>query len=356
MKLKDNDPFGGMAEFQQSFVDAEKFYLSGEYAPIDPVPFFSKLAAVSIPRGYFKVEIEEINKTEFFFMLSIRPLIGELPVGKSGQYTSVKIEKTNGDKRFESTYAAYFSNYPSKDIWRLLVPSNQDSSYFKTLKKGDLIKVSRPFSDFGYNPLRDPYDVAALARQSSIAPFISLADGIAKGKYDFSLAINVLLPLDKEVKALLEDTARGCNKIKVLYLNDVSELDVSANDALFIAYSSEEKDLSSLHVSCSVRKLCTFVPSSKALGEVVSVKVSNFDGEYLLSACKGEKLIDVLERSEVKTESRCRNGECGYCRVKLIEGNVEITGAKTRAADDIFGYIHACCAYLSEDVQIAIDY
>ena len=69
-----------------------------------------------------------------------------------------------------------------------------------------------------------------------------------------------------------------------------------------------------------------------------------------------ESLVAALERAGIRIETGCRSGECGFCRTKVLSGNVYICpeGDDRRAADRDFGYVHACAAYPVSDVKIKI--
>ncbi|MBR6350874.1 MAG: (2Fe-2S)-binding protein, partial [Firmicutes bacterium] len=63
-----------------------------------------------------------------------------------------------------------------------------------------------------------------------------------------------------------------------------------------------------------------------------------------------------LERAGIRIETGCRSGECGFCRTKLLSGNVFVSPISDgrRAADKDFNYLHACAAYPTSDLKIKI--
>jgi len=68
-----------------------------------------------------------------------------------------------------------------------------------------------------------------------------------------------------------------------------------------------------------------------------------------------EPLLVALERNGLIVDSLCRSGECGVCRVLLLEGKVFMPETVAlRKADALFGYIHACMAYPLSDVRIRL--
>ena len=354
MKLKDNDPFNGMQEFQETFVKAENIYNSGAYAPLDPYPSLSKTANKSLPRGYFTVTVEKKVERDGFVVLTL--VGGELPVGRSGQYTSIKVSKKGG---YASSFPAYFVNYPSSDAWKVFIPKQEElTDFVNSVVEGGELSVTRPRGDYGYNVFRDAKKAYALVTEDTVAPVLSMLDGIKKGKYDFDLTVNFFGKIDPYLASELGKVGG-----KVNYYDSVKDClpDYKGYETVYAPISSQ-KEVNALARSLTaepkyLREIVLFEPIKKIENaKECKIVVHAFDNEYVLSARQGEKLIDVLERSNVKIESRCRNGECGWCRVLVKKGSVSTAGSKPRAADTTFGYVHACRAVINGDLEIRIDY
>ena len=85
-------------------------------------------------------------------------------------------------------------------------------------------------------------------------------------------------------------------------------------------------------------------------------KVTIFDKTYTIPISSSESLLTAFDRAGLCTPSRCRSGECGWCRSRLISGNVFIP-EKTdgrREADKEFGYIHPCSTFPLSDVVVEV--
>lgn len=69
-----------------------------------------------------------------------------------------------------------------------------------------------------------------------------------------------------------------------------------------------------------------------------------------------DSILRILEQNGIAALSRCRSGECGFCRSRLISGEVYIPKNldKRRMADGQYGYIHLCCTYPLSNLQIEI--
>ena len=77
---------------------------------------------------------------------------------------------------------------------------------------------------------------------------------------------------------------------------------------------------------------------------------------YDITASADEPLLTSIERTGIVAPSRCRSGECSWCRSKLISGKVfvpEKTDGRRRA-DIEFGYIHPCASFPMSDIVLDV--
>ena len=77
---------------------------------------------------------------------------------------------------------------------------------------------------------------------------------------------------------------------------------------------------------------------------------------YDITASADEPLLTSIERAGIVTPSRCRSGECSWCRSKLVSGKVfvpEKTDGRRRA-DIEFGYIHPCASFPMSDIVLDV--
>ena len=80
-------------------------------------------------------------------------------------------------------------------------------------------------------------------------------------------------------------------------------------------------------------------------------------GETVTIPMKGEETVLIaLERAGIAAPSRCRSGECGWCRSRLESGEVLIPEdmESRRIADIKTGHIHPCCTYPLSDLVMEI--
>ena len=93
-------------------------------------------------------------------------------------------------------------------------------------------------------------------------------------------------------------------------------------------------------------------------GKVYQLTVVTNDGSVrTVPARSDESLLVAMERAAIKAPSKCRSGECGWCRSKLVSGTVytpEMT-ERRRQYDKVAGYIHPCCSFPCSDCRIAVN-
>ncbi|MFM2483102.1 YcbX family protein [Celerinatantimonas sp. YJH-8] len=69
-----------------------------------------------------------------------------------------------------------------------------------------------------------------------------------------------------------------------------------------------------------------------------------------------QSLLEIAEEAGVDLPSSCRQGSCGCCRVKRIQGEVESVADYALSEDELAqGYVLACSCYPRSDVVISLD-
>ena len=94
----------------------------------------------------------------------------------------------------------------------------------------------------------------------------------------------------------------------------------------------------------------------EAKSQTFTLTVTKYGDTFMIPSSAGEPLLCAIERAGITAPSRCRSGECGWCRSKLINGQVFVPEDNDgrRAADIIYGYIHPCSAFPLSDIELEI--
>ena len=258
-------------------------------------------------------------------------------------------------------------------------------------RKGTEISASAPFGDFYYQALRDSKKIIAICDNYGISPFLSMAEAI----YDETLNIDltIIYAARKQNEAImaerLDELAQSNTNIKVVYV--FSDEHVFKCERGFVTKSLIEKYASTSKYSIFVsgtqtlynrvvpqiaelkleNKFVRFAPNGQienpaalsdfpqdAIDKTFLCKIIRENKVITTVPCKStETLLIALERDGVSIPALCRSGECGFCRSKLLKGNVYIPSGvdSRRVADSSFGIIHPCCSYPMSDLTLVLN-
>ncbi len=255
------------------------------------------------------------------------------------------------------------------------------------VKPGDTFDALIGCGQFYYEPLRDARHVVALAGGAGITPFASMAKEIAAGKLDMDLTILFGSVSSNDIILKDELEALKSDRLHIVHVLSGDEPDwqgergfltaelikkYSAPDTSYficgpqVMYTFLRKELEKLDIPArrvrfevfgQAKDITKFEGYPKELaGQTFNLTVRRGLAEDVIPARADESLVVALERAGIRIETGCRSGECGFCRTKVLLGEVFICPENDgrRAADRDFGYVHACAAYPLSDVTIKI--
>lgn len=352
--------------------------------------------AKALHPDYIKLEITEIidhadaaAKT-FVFKAADG---GALPYFRAGQYISLKLPM-EGSYVTRSYSLCYSPKKALNGTYAITVRSNPGGfvadKLLATLKVGDQITSSGPQGFFYYDDLRDCKDIIGLAGGSGITPFLSMAQALEDGTEDFNLTLLFGSRDEKNIlfREELDRIAAACPKFKVVHvLSDESKEGFETGFVtadLIKKYAPTEGEYSVF--LCGPEAMYKFLkPEVEKLGlperlfrrKLIDVtktpwecdgypadaKDKTFNGtvkqgpqSWEITAAAGEPLLVALERAGIKAPSRCRAGECGWCRSRLLEGKVFVPNENEmrRWADKEYGYVHPCCSFPVSDFVLEV--
>ncbi len=252
----------------------------------------------------------------------------------------------------------------------------------ENFKVGCSVEVSEPMGTFTYEPLRDSEHIIGVAGGSGVTPFVSLAKAIADNDEPCSLTLlyGCRTLADRPHFCELDSLCARCDRLKVVYvlseeraqgyLHGVITADIIRELASKDGYSlficgpralHEHMDREALSLGLERKYVRhevfgeAFLPSMR--DKTVRVTVIKDGESSTLTGSGEESILRILERNKISAQSRCRSGECGFCRTRLVSGRVIIPDKtdRRRAADEKHGYIHPCCTYASGDITIKLD-
>ena len=316
-----------------------------------------------------------------------------LPYFRAGQYISLKLEM-DGSLVTRSYSLCSSPREALTGTYSITVRSNPGGFVADRLlsdkKVGDTVISSAPQGFFYYEDLRDAKTIIGLAGGSGITPFLSLAHALCDGieDYDLTLLYGSRTEQDILFRGELDEIARICPRFKVIHVLSEEEKDgfehgfISADiikkyapaegeysvflcgpEAMYRFLKPEIEKLG-LPNRLFRRKLidvtktpweCEGYPQ-EAKGQQFRIKVKRGPEEWTIPASADEPVLVAIERAGIKAPSRCRAGECGWCRSRLLEGTVFIPqeNEMRRWADIHYGYIHPCCSFPTSDLVVEI--
>ena len=253
---------------------------------------------------------------------------------------------------------------------------------------GQHVTISGPQGHLYYERLRDAKKVVALAGGSGITPFMSMAYAIRDSFEDFDLTILFGSRTEDGIvyKKELDEVCAACDKVHVVHV--LSDEEKPGYEHGFITaelikkYGGEEYSV----FMCGSQAMYNFLDGEIAKlglrrkfvrrelfgmiknpwnqpgypenirGKTFNLKVIQCGREYGITASADEPLLTSIERAGIVAPSRCRSGECSWCRSKLVSGKVfvpEKTDGRRRA-DIEFGYIHPCASFPMSDIVLDV--
>jgi len=364
---------------------------SGSYLNVysDPIREVAKEVHPD-PFKVIVVSVTDASPTARTFRLV--PCEGKLPPFEAGQYVSfqdLRIGDTLTTRPF-SISSAPFEARSEDPFFEVTIRKGKDngfvSNYFyNEVKEGDEFTVEMPFGQFFHEPMRDAKNAVALAGGSGITPFVSMAKEINHGTLDMNLTILYGSVSSKDI--ILKETLDSVESDRVKVVHVISgEEDYPGEKGFLTAelirkYSSGD----TTYYVCGPLPMYHFVRGELAKLEVpekrirmevfgAPMDITKADGypecpaqtfkltvvrgvhEDVIEASSLESLAVAMERAGIPNNTRCRSGACGYCRCKLLSGEVFVPaeGDGRRYADKMYGYVHACSAYPLTDCKIKI--
>ena len=376
-----------MLQFKKMVPRRRAILKSGSLDPITAVYGVNRLAQSLHPKQQKAVVSEIIpRKDANTYVLKA----DRLAYFRAGQYVSVKLQI--GDSITARPYTLAASPALAlKGEYQITVKKAQDgfvSDYIiRSWQPGTEVTLSGPEGPFSYEPMRDEAEVVGLAGGSGITPFMAMANAILDGTEDFRLTL-LYGSRTKEDILYAEELEKICaatDKVKAIHV--LSEEQAEGFEYGFIGadlikkYAPEKYTLyicgpRAMHdfLAAELPKLGLdqkhirreFVPAPASpvyfeeypgdASKVFELKLSMLGEEKRIPLRADEPVLTAIERAGIAAPSRCRSGECGWCRSRLLSGEVFIPASMDgrRLADDEAGYIHPCSTWALSDLEIEI--
>lgn len=376
-----------MLHFKKMVPRRRAILQSGSLEPITAVYGVNRLARSLHPKQQKAVVSEIIpRKDAKTYVLKA----DKLAYFRAGQYVSVKLQIGGAVTARPYTLAAS----PAKALegeYQITVKKAAEgfvSDYIlENWQVGTEVTLSGPEGPFSYEPMRDEKEIVGLAGGSGITPFMAMANAILDGTEDFRLTLlygsrtradilyaeeleKICAATDKVrvVHVLSEEAAEGFEQGFIgaelirKYAPERYTLYICGPRAMhdFLAGELPKLGLDEKHV----RREFVPAPASPAYfreytgdpSQIFGLRLLALGEETRIPLRADEPVLTAIERAGIAAPSRCRSGECGWCRARLISGQVFIPDSMDgrRLADAGAGYIHPCSSWALSDLELEI--
>ncbi len=366
---------------------------SSEPSGFDPIA----KTARSLHPGKILLEVIQIRqenancKTLCFTSAMKKPL----PPFKAGEFLTLKmnIASSFATRPYSISSAPY--QIKKDNIIEITVQSFSGQGFvsdylYNQVKVGDTFYSEIGLGQFYVDPIRDSKHIVGIAGGSAVSVFLSMAKEIRYGSAsDIDLTLFYGCNSSKDILFLKELQACLCSRFKLVVV--VSDLEdeydgekglitseiiskyVDNEDSTYFIcgpkglYDHIQNELAKLHIParrirfapCGQERdisLCKNYPIDKK-NDVFKIKVLQGITETVIPSRADESIATALERANLYIHTRCRSGECGICRVRVIKGDYYVNPEKDyrRAIDKDFDYVHACSTYPLSDLEIRIN-
>ncbi len=297
--------------------------------------------AKSLHPGKITIKLISIEKKRYYRIFTFTGC--NIPYFKPGQYMT--LEYLYNGYKITRPFNIYSS--PKSAVGDVKTVSicitNKYSDTVKCLydnaKIGDDFIAEIGLGFFTYDAIRDSNKIICIADDEKISPFHSMIEA-------------------------QNDKVIDCD-IKLIDKKDL-ENNIS-NEYSYFVYGSTG------FVSRTVNKLKALGIDARRIrmekfNSKVDKKVLENSTEYTIEVLRGidstfikakgnECIASALEKNGIEIHTCCRNGICGNCRIKVIEGEYYVPkdNENRRKMDIEYGYVYSCHTYPKSDMKIKIN-
>jgi len=320
----------------------------------------------------------------------------ELPCFRAGQFLSLKVA-VDGT---EITRAYSISSSPLDAVrngfYEITIRRTEGGFLTEWIwnnwRKGTELKTSGPCGFFYHEPIRDSSHILALAGGSGITPFMSMIRDIVERNRNnrITLIYGTRSPRDIIFREELEKYVKAapdrvtvhivCSEPDSSWTGPKGFLTASCirelageidGKSVFICgppkmYEMLDRELAAFNIPKRRirRELMGKIEDITAMkgfpraaaGKRFTLKVHAGGKNETISASAIEPVLVSLERARLAPPSECRSGECGFCRSRLVSGNIFVSDYNDgrRGADVAYGFFHPCASYPLSDLEIEL--
>ncbi len=356
-------------KFEDLFQARKEIYANGSTDSIKNTDRINELADTLHPE---KIEvvvasiIQENDKTKSFILKKIN---GSFPPFKAGSYITLELTI---DQRIYKMPFPITSNPNKLEEYKITISESASelvSNYmYHNCQEGQTLCISSPYENFSYNRIRDSKDVILICSGFGITSLYALVQEL----------LSQQLP---SITLLYEETS----KEDLLWTEELEKLEEKNKNFNIKYFLQEEKINKEAIENVGPTGKSLFITGNQSFYERLNpilkeLEIPNkfirhdmyttrlkdfFRTEHKLtvitknksveiSCYENETLLQSLEKAQITIPSQCTVGVCGFCRSKLISGEVKTEISGLRKKDIELKYIHPCVSYPLSDITLQL--
>lgn len=341
--------------------------------------------AKNLHPAFFRVRVKKIifeTPDTKSFLLEANTDLGtnRLPKFQEGQY--IMLEVSIGEGIYKRAYTlSSSSSYLHNGEYQITIKKMKQGIvshyFFEEVKEGDTFIARGPFGTFTFQPLRDSHHILAIAGGSGITPIMAMAEGIVEKRLSATMTILYGAKTEEDIifHKHLDELSKKCNDINVVYIlseeekegyehgfitKEIIEKYQKGDCSYFVCgpiafYQAMNKILKSMDIPNKYIRHDFYPEFEKPVSNAeYKVQILSSEPKRVITCRGDETLFAAMERNGISAPKRCGVGVCGFCRSKLLEGEVLTNHAYVREADKKEGYLHPCATYPLSDVTIEL--
>ena len=332
-------------------------------------------------------EVRSETPTSRTFILVPAGEGGKVAFFRAGQY--IAVEDAVGGTPVSRPFSIASSPDEAAETngYMITVKSKADGFFapwvFEDWKPGKTLTCSAPEGTFFHEPIRDARRIVCIAGGSGVTPFRSiLKDGLEHTENTFHLLYGVTGPREVMYRDELENLEKKYPERFSLTIVTSGGAPGGTGETGFITSDIIRKHVPdatgasfficgppAMHLFLQTELEAFHLPRRRIRRESYggiqpgtedarrfSITVLSVEGCTTISAAGGETVLVALERAGLNPPAFCRSGECGWCRSRLVEGDVYVPEDTpgVRRADKKFGWFHPCSSYPRSDLVVEI--
>ena len=249
----------------------------------------------------------------------------------------------------------------------------------RNIAVGDTVVASHPLGEFCISP-QTPRKIVGISGGMSVTPLRSMVRSIVDELTDREITLFCGWDTDREVLFREEfmQLARECSRVRVQF-SLVQDARTGDKQGYFTSQDilRETDAHAATYYLCGPQEMYHSLHDGLIAGGVTSERyhqeipgelhspdyatapaeqypltIQTDSGSITVTANAKESVLVALERAGLSPRAYCRSGSCGFCRSRLLEGQVWTDPIRAKPPEN--GVFHPCCSFPRSALTVAL--